>query len=326
MKLKSTISSIAKTWSSLRRKRNFRSLVQYMVFVAIAALFWFILALNDNLLENVEVKVRIYDVPDSATFIDLPPSSLHVTVRDKGTSLLRTAFLRRPVMNINFKEYSDRGILRIPPSELYALLRGTFGTSAQITSVSIDSLHLGYTMNPGRQVLVGVRGVYTAADGFEIGKKLYISNRYVMIYSDNPDADTISKVYTSRFVCRNLDAPERVSVALEAIPGVRMIPAKVSVTIPVEALVKKKATVPVKVINVPAQESLLIFPANVDITYFVPMSRFNEPQSDIVVTADYQDIVAGHRSRMPISVEHHGHEAINVTLLTDSVEYTIVRQ
>ena len=78
-------------------------------------------------------------------------------------------------------------------------------------------------------------------------------------------------------------------------------------------------------INVPAKESLLIFPANVDVTYFVPMSKFNDATTQVTVVADYNDL-QGHKSRMPIHVDDHSSYAINVTLLTDSVEYTIVRE
>lgn len=325
MSLRDRLRTMRDNWSTLRRSSGFRSVALYFVFVIIAALFWVMMALNDNIQQNVDVNLRIYNVPDSATFINIPPAQLHVTVRDKGTSLLRTSLLRNPVMSINFKEYASGGVLRIPPSELFVLLRGSFGPSTQISSVSVDSLHLSYTTNPGRQVPVVVRADLDAADGYVISGNLRISNSRVTIFSNSQEADTISKVYTARFVRRNLSSTDKVNVQLTPIPGVRMIPPKVTVTVPVETLVKKKAMVPVNVINVPANESLLIFPANVEVTFFVPMSSFNDDDNDIAVLADYNDI-RGHRSRMPIKVGHHGAGCVNVTLLTDSVEYTIVRQ
>lgn len=325
MNLKERLENQRAKWRTIRRSRGFHNILLYLVFVAIAALFWFMMALNDNIQDTVDVALRIYNVPDSATFITDPPTQIHVSVRDKGTSLLRNGILRRPSINIDFKEYASHGVLRLAPSDLYALLRGTFGSSAQITSISTDSLRLDYTFNPGRRVPIVVRADVTAATGFVISGALRSDRADVVIYSNSADADTITRVYTDRLVRRDLNSTERVSIRLRPIPGVKIVPPSVSVTIPVETLVKKKSTVPITVINVPAKESLLIFPANVDVTYFVPMSKFNNDLTHVSVVADYNSI-QGHKSRMPIYVDNRASDAVNVTLLTDSVEYTIVRE
>ena len=325
MNLKERLENQRAKWRTIRRSRGFRNILLYLVFVAIAALFWLMMALNDNIQDTVDVAFRIYNVPDSATFITDPPTQIHVSVRDKSTSLLRNGILRRPTINIDFKEYASHGVLRLAPADMYALLRGVFGSSAQITSMSTDSLRLDYTFNPGRRVPIVVRADVTPATGFVIAGALRSDYAEVTLYSNSTEADTITKVYTDRLVRRDLSSTEKVNIRLRPIQGVKMVPSTVSVTIPVETLVKKKSTVPITVVNVPAKESLLIFPANVDVTYFVPMSKFNDATTQVTVVADYNDL-QGHKSRMPIHVDDHSSNAINVTLLTDSVEYTIVRE
>lgn len=327
MALRDNLQQMKQDWKKLRTSRSFRNVLLFFVFVCISALFWLMMALNDSIQDNIDVSVKIYNVPDSVTFIEEPPTNLHVTVRDKGTSLLRTGVLRKPTLQINFREYAYGGVFRYSASDLYSSLRSTFGSSAQITSVSIDSLRLNYTSNPGRKVALTVVSDVTAATGFMICGKPKCSRAWVMLYSNSEAADTISRVYTERIVKRGLSASEDVNVKLVSPgKGIRIIPSVVKVSIPVETLVKKKSTVPVKVVNVPANESLLIFPANVEVTYFVPLSRFNSDTGEIVVTADYNDMVQRRGSRMPIHVGHHAGDVVNVTLLTDSVEYTIVRQ
>ena len=83
-----TLQIIREKWQNLRNSRGFHNVALYLVFVVIASLFWLVMWLNDSIQETFDVRLRIYNVPDSVTFIDNPPAGLHVTVRDKGTSLL----------------------------------------------------------------------------------------------------------------------------------------------------------------------------------------------------------------------------------------------
>lgn len=321
-----TLQIIREKWQNLRNSRGFHNVALYLVFVVIASLFWLVMWLNDSIQETFDVRLRIYNVPDSVTFIDNPPAGLHVTVRDKGTSLLRSGLLHEPELQINFLEYAEGGVFRYSASDLYSSLRSTFGGSAQITSLSLDSLRLTYTTNPGREVPIVLKTDVTTAPGYVIAGRLRCSTNKVMVFSNDPSIDTLTSVHTLCLLKRNLSASEKMSVKVVAIPGAKIVPSAVQVYIPVEALVKKKSTVPVKVVNAPPNESLLIFPANVDVTYFVPLSKFNNDDADITVTADFNDMQAHRGRRMPVRVGSHGSGIVNVTLLTDSVEYTIVRQ
>lgn len=326
MAIRAKLGSIRTRWQKLRSSRGFRNVLLYLVFVAIAGSFWLIMSLNDNSQKTFAVQLRLYNVPDSITFIEDLPTRLHVTVCDRGTSLLRNGILRRPTLEINFREYADRGVFRYSAADLYSTLRHTFGASAQVTSVSIDSLHCTYTSLPGRRVPLRVLCDVTAAPGHVIASRPTCSVRQVTIYSNMEWADTITAVTTDRLVKRGMKDSGKFAVRVHPVPGVKIVPAKVDVTVHVEPLVKKKSTVPVNVSNVPAGESLLIFPANVEVTYFVPMDRFNDKDVDITVEADYNDLATRRGRRLPIRVTRSGRNFVNATLLTDSVEYTIVRQ
>lgn len=325
MSPKLNFGTIKTRWEKLRSTRSFHNVLLYIGFVVISAAFWFILALNDNSQKTFEVQLRINNVPDSITFIEEPPQGMHVTIRDRGTSLLRYGILRRPVLDIEFQEHADHGVFRYSAADLYSSLRQTFGASAQVTSVSLDSLHNTYTSEPGRKVPLRVICNVTAAAGYMVTSTPTQTPREVTIYSSYAWADTITAVYTDPLVKRGLRTSEKISVRIHPIPGIKIEPTHADVNIHVEPLVKKKSTIPITVANVPSDESLLLFPANVEVTYFVPMNRFNNEKVDIVVEADYNDLATKRGRRLPIRVRKSGKEFVNVTLLTDSVEYTIVR-
>lgn len=313
-------------WERIRKSNASKNFSLILLFTAIAALFWFVLALNDNVQRNLDVKLNIINKPDSVTFISDVPQSIHVVVRDKGTSLLRSGVMRSPMIDINFNEYAVSGVLRVPKTEIYDALRARFGSNAQISSVSIDSLKLIYTEFPGRNVPVEIRHDISASIGNVIGKTLIPSQKIVKVYSTNMDIlDTITQVYTEKIQRFNLSETTKVRIRISPIKNTRIEPSVITVTIPVEPLVSKQSLADIKVENVPANESLLIFPSKIQVEYYVPMSTFNNQESQIHLYVDYNDIHKSAGSKIPVKIASIPHYFVNFTLASDSVEYTLVK-
>lgn len=297
----------------------------FILFVVIAAVFWFIMALNDSVEETFTVRLNIYNKPDSVTFISDVPQQLTVTVRDKGTQLVRFGIAEKKVMDINFREYAADGCLRCSNKEIYRLLRNDFGAGTQILGCSLDSIRLVYTTLPGRRVPVTVVSDVSAALGKVVGT-VTPSERSVLVYSDNQSIlDTIFRVYTQKIVRKGLKETTKARVNIAPLRNVRVIPSSVMVNIPVEALVSQHTMVSVTPVNVPAGNNLLLFPSSVDVNYYVPMGKVNNTESDIRIVADYLDIGSRGSRRIALRVAGHPKYMTNITLKTDSVEYTVVK-
>ncbi len=323
--LKSRLESANEKWKRLKHTSAFHDLVLFLVFVAISTFFWIILALNDNAQGSYNVKVAINNCPDSVTFISDIPEKLHVTVRDKGTSIWRNHY-RHPTMNINFKEYADAGELRYSKNDIITSLKSIFGPSAQIVSISPDSLYLEYTSNKGKRVPVVVDADVSAASGSIIEGFTKASPSNVLVYGDQKVLDTIHKVRTERLILSDLSENTTVEVHLRKISDARILPSKVNVTVPVEPLVKKKASITITPVNVPHGESLLLFPSKVPVEYYVAMSRLNDDDDpEIELEVDFKAIPPSHNGKLHVRVARYPDRLKNLSLINDSVEFTIVK-
>ncbi len=323
--LKSRLESANEKWKRLKHTSAFHDLVLFLVFVAISTFFWIILALNDNAQGSYNVKVAINNCPDSVTFISDIPEKLHVTVRDKGTSIWRNHY-RHPTMNINFKEYADAGELRYSQNDIITSLKSIFGPSAQIVSISLDSLYLEYTSNKGKRVPVVVDADVSAASGSIIEGFTKASPSNVLVYGDQKVLDTIHKVRTERLILSDLSENTTVEVHLRKISDARILPSKVNVTVPVEPLVKKKASITITPVNVPHGESLLLFPSKVPVEYYVAMSRLNDDDDpEIELEVDFKAIPPSHNGKLHVRVARYPDRLKNLSLINDSVEFTIVK-
>lgn len=323
--MKSRLESANEKWKRLKHTSAFHDLVLFLVFVAISTFFWIILALNDNAQGSYNVKVAINNCPDSVTFISDIPEKLHVTVRDKGTSIWRNHY-RHPTMNINFREYADAGELRFSKNDIITSLKSIFGSSAQIVSISLDSLYLEYTSNKGKRVPVVIDADVSAASGSIIEGFTKASPSNVLVYGDQKVLDTIHKVRTEKIILSDLSENTTVEVRLRKISDARILPSKVNVTVPVEPLVKKKASITITPVNVPHGESLLLFPSKVPVEYYVAMSRLNDDDDpEIELEVDFKAIPPSHNGKLHVRVARYPDRLKNLSLINDSVEFTIVK-
>ncbi|MDE5843032.1 MAG: hypothetical protein K2H35_04780 [Muribaculaceae bacterium] len=308
----------------MKATSGFRKFLTFLVFVLVASLFWFILALNDDIQDDFEVGIKVVNVPDSVTFIQEIPKEIHVLVRDKGTSLWRNAMFTRPEVEFNFREYASDGLFYVSRGELTSEVKKKFGQSANVISVSLDTIGVIYTTLPPRRVPVEVNMDITPAMGKVISSKPVVEPGGVQIYSSREGLDTITRVVTDKLRAQNLEEPTTFTVKLKKIPGVRIEPSEVKVRVNVEALIRRQITVPIQIDNVPAGEDLLLFPSTAKVEYYIPMSKFGSEDHNIEVRVNYRDVENGMKN-LPLNLGRHSKDLENVRILDSSVEYTLVQ-
>ena len=313
-------------WKQIKKTVYYHNFMLFLVFIIISAMFWLMMTLNDNGQHDFEVKLKVVNVPENVTFITDLPQSLHVHVRDRGANLIRTGWLKEPEMQINFNEYAQGGIFRMTGTEINAAIRGVFGSSAHISAMSLDSLRLNYTTVPGKKVNLIIDADVSPSIENIINSQPYSTiGSIVTLYGESGVLDTIENVYTEKIVRHNLKESFETKVKIRPISGVRIEPSEITVVVAVEPLVLKYASVSIVPQNVPSGESLILFPAKAEVSYFAPMSQFEKTTEDIVVVADYNSISTT-SDKIGINIESYPEQYVNLKLISDSVEYTIVKK
>ena len=298
----------------------------FLIFVGVATVFWLILALNDSAQNHFNVNVRIVNQPDSVTFISDVPEKIHVNVSDKGTNLWRNGYMKHPSINIDFKEYSNDGILKFSYNDLISSLKDTFGETATITSVSLDSLQLYYTTSPGKRVPIVVNCQVIPASGTTMEGSVKASPGSVYVYGSKDVLDTIHYVTTDPVTLRNISETTTLEVKIKRIHGARPMPSKVNLTVPIEPLVMKQAMVTVDAVNVPDGQELLLFPSKIPVEYYVAMSRLNDDEdNNIHLIVDFNKIANSKDGKLKVETHDFPNRLKNLKLRTDSIEYAVVK-
>lgn len=303
-----------------------RNILTFLVFLVISAVFWVLLALNDDVQHDYNIPVKLEDFPEDVTILSGYNPILSITVKDKGSSLLRFELGNDPLMKLHFDDFmnTDDSVLTIRASQINSAVRSIFGTAASIVAIRPDSLKMVYTTNPGIRVPVQANcDIHTLPQYAYVGHPI-MNIDSVVIYSNSPSRYNIHSLSTRPIVLADLSDTVTVGTDLEVPSGMRAIPSSVKVVIPVEPLVAKKQKVAIEVVNVPFGERVVTFPAFTEVSYLIPKSMYNADNTRIKATVDYNDIHRGEKS-LYINLSRLPSYFRNPILQPENVEYVIER-
>lgn len=311
---------------SLMRSPRGRDIGMFLIFVAVSAVLWIVLTLNEEEQHDFRLPLRITQVPDSVTLVSAGPDALSVNLRCRGTQLIKMS-MGSPAVNVDFRAYRSNGLIRVSNAELKALVRNATGGS-QVNVVYPDTLQLSYTTHPGYKLTVRPDCKVTAAPQAALIGRPRIVPDTVSLYIANGDElpDNISRISTEPIRLVGLEHTTTRRVKLLAPPNTRVIPDSVDITFEVEPMIFKSRKVVIEPINVPSGIKLITFPAQIDAFFMVPMSSYSTGTASFRVVADYNSIspLSG-SNKVKLHLADVSDKLYNVQLSTDSAEYIIER-
>lgn len=294
----------------------------FMVFVAIAAALWCVMTLNEDANFDLRVPVKLTHIPDSVTVISGMPPYVQVSVRGKGTQLLRLMTGTPAPADIDFRQYRSANGLRLGATELKSVLRQSLGdVNTQI--LSPDSIIVLYTSAPPVILPVKLDCSASTAPGATLVKKPTLNIDSVKVYSSAPLSASITSISTEPLRFDDLNSTLVKRVKLKAPAGTRVIPDSVVLNIPVEPLITQHRTVNIETVGVPKGQNMITLPAKATVMYMVPMSVYSKSQTNFKVIADYADRSEEGTGRVRLRLRNVDAKLQNVRLLTDSVDYYI---
>lgn len=280
-----------------------RNALTFLVFLAISAVFWVLMALNDEVQHDYRLKLKLAGFPENMTIISGANPTVSVSVKDKGSALMKFTWNTQPELTVNYDEFSKAGDhnLLMTQAQLNSAVRNIFGSSATIIAVRPDSLSLHYTTNPGVPVKVRIDADVRPAPSAVAFGRVTLSTDTVMLYSNSKERSRIKTLTTQPIILTGLTDTAHVSAALIVPPGMRAVPSQIKVTIPVEPLVTKTRKVEISQRNVPAGKRLVTFPSMAEVDYLLPKSLYNSDTSPVKAVVDFSAYKPGEK-KLPVTV------------------------
>lgn len=315
--------------SSLSKKLSSKETFLFLFFVVIAALFWILLSFNNNITRDITINV-VVNKPKSITLINDVPTTVTVTVKDRGLSFLKSFFQSTPTIELDLSKYLNEknSAMEIAPNQLINEVRRAINNEATIIKVIPESIVSKYTTLPGKKVPINWE------DNIEniIPDKQFVINPDLIktdpdsaiVYAlDQATLFKVNEVDISTVEVANLTSTFTKEVTIKGINNVKIVPDRVKLTVPVEPLIRKDFNASISLRNQPHGVRVLVFPPSIDVTFLVPQSHYRDPVN-LTVIVDYNDIDPKN-NKVNIKLGEVSGNYTNVTLPIDSVNYLIER-
>ena len=319
--MKDKVRHIADRVSTALRSSRGKDVLTYLMFVAVAFVFWVLMSLDTEVQRDFEVPMEVTEVPDSVTLIGQLPPTLAVSVKGKDSQLLRFMWGKLSPVKFKWADNASDGNMKLPGARLDSRLREYFGTGVEIVSCRPDSLRIPYTTQPGVKVKLLVQADIHPNLQYIVSGAPYANVDSVTLYSVNGIPHSLKVVSTEPIVKSDLKDTTRYEVKVKPIAGVRIIPDKVTVTVPVEPLIARKRMAVIEAQGVPEGKNLVTFPSKVEVSYLVPMSAYND-EYPLKAFVEYNDVKKP-GNKIPVTLSMLPSIYHSVSFSPESVEYII---
>lgn len=307
----------------LRQSPRTRSILLYLSFVGFSALFWCFLTFNGDVQLDVEVPVEV-NMPHNVHLLAKAPDTLTVTVRDRGYRFFSYLFQKTPHLVLRLSDYSDGyNTFKIDQSHLKKALAAVLNKHATIISVLPESINIRFTDLPGKKVPVKTDIIVEPRIDYTQYGAWIQSHDSVLVFSDAKTLSEINQVYTYHIEETDLTDTLRRKVSIAPINGAVVEPRAIEIMVPIEKMRRQSIKVKIAVRNAPPGVKILLFPSDVEVTYFSPVSRITD-EAGITAVVDYNSIdFSSTSNKVKVLVGEVPAAYQNVSFALDSVEYII---
>lgn len=261
----------------------------FLFFLALSTAFWFLQVLNEVHEEDFELRINQNNLPKGIVITSDLPSSIRVTIKDRGATLLNYKYSRTlPDITLDPSLFTaQEGHLRILTTELIKQIRPALSASSQIVSIKPDTLDFYYNHGRSKRVPIRIAGTLPTANGYTIIGKTRLKPDSVTVYATQSVLDTITAVYIRTNAFSPFKSSKTIDAKLHGMRGCKIMPNHVQMAFIVDRLVEKRFTVPIGSINVPDDQLLRTFPSQTEVIFQVPMSLYRAIQpAHFAVVAD----------------------------------------
>lgn len=267
----------------------------FLFFLAISAMFWFMMSLNETYEQELNVPVRITGVPKNVVLTSGTDDTIKVLVRDKGYNLGEFVYGDGvPPININFQTYANhqKGSGVVPQADIQKLLYQRFDPSTKILSVKPERFDFYFNYGLSKVVPLQLAGQAVPDKRFYLARTRFIPQQ-VTVYASKHVLDSIKYISTKPVNIVNFTDTVIQDVELAHITGVKTVPSKVKVILYPDILTEETIDVTVHAINMPQGKVMRLFPPRVRVRFTVGASMFrNVKADDFSVVVDYNDVAA----------------------------------
>lgn len=269
-----------------------KEFIIFLLFFALAGIFWLMMTLNESYEREVKILVRYTNAPKNAVMTSAETDTVRLTIRDKGFNVLSYLYdNQKKIVYVDFMKHAkSMGYGTVNNADLVKLIESDLPASSKIVSVKPEQLTFHYNFGEKKRVPVEWRGQVEPEPLYFISSSRCKPDS-ATVYALKSKLDSIKVVYTENINYSDFHDTLRVNAPLVKTEGVKTVPDKVEIEFITDVLTEESiGGIPVVGINMPEGKVLRTFPAKVSVTFVAGMNTYKSlSPKDFDVVADYEE-------------------------------------
>ncbi len=303
-----------------------KEFLTFLFFLALSAIFWFMMALNETYERSVDITLNIRNIPKNVVLTSDSSSTVKVTLNDKGFVLLGYIYGNdNKAIDVNFSTYATKSESgSIPATDIQHLVGRLLPISTKITSIKPEEIVFFFNHGASKRVPAKWIGDVKPRQPYFISS-VNITPDSIDIYASDHLLDSISAVSTTPISRSDFNGELTLACPLQKINGMKTIPDSISITFTTDILTEESiGGIAIRSINVPQGKVLRTFPSKVTVRFVTGMSRLKTLKpSDFVVVADYLEVADKRSDKCTIRLKSVPKDVSRASLDITKADYLI---
>ena len=267
----------------------------FLFFLLLAFGFWLLQSLQQPFERVIVIPIHYTNIPNEIVLNNNVPAEIKVTVRDKGTALLKYTVSKKRYeeLEINLEKIDrKKSVYIVSSKELVTEISNYLLPNATLVSSVPDFLNIEYQSLQKKELPIALSGKLTPSSGYMLIDTALFTPSKVYAYGAKTILDSISFIYTENISIADIQSPITKSVKLMAPRGINLDRAEVELNVSAEEFTEKIIQVPVICRNLPQNYKIHIFPSSVEIICSVALVNYGK--IDVInfeIGIDYFDLL-----------------------------------
>jgi hypothetical protein len=302
-----------------------KDILSFLLFLAISAGFWYVHALGKERERNLIIPIHFVGLPLNVNFTNSPPTEISLNVKDQGIRLFdySTDQLSPLVIDVS-RPFGQKGEILIPSDQLRARISKYLKPTTTILDIHPDSILIKYEKLYMKTLPIVLNSNIELTHQYKFSEDIKIQPFNVTVYGPRKILDTLKTISTELLELKNVSDTCYYNCKLKQIKSLRYSVNKTRVSLFVEQFTERKVQLPITALNCPENLSVRTFPALVNATYTVGLSRFNILNPlDIQVYLDYNDLKLNKLSKQVLKIKNNTTYISNIRISPLEVEFIL---
>lgn len=300
-----------------------KNVLAFLLFLSLAFIFWLMLFFQkENVDGTYRIALKYTNIPNDVVFDNPLPSFLEVSVADNGAQIFRLDMRKRDSLEINVTEMIEGGITMIQGDQYRQLIQSQLFSSSSIRGYYPMNISLATSKLQSRELPVIFDGEITTSRGNLVADSATFIPEVVMAYGSRQSLDELKGAVTEYTLFKNLKATSQLPVNINHVEGVKFIPSRVDIYIPVKEYTERTFEVPITATHMPSKFDVKFFPSRANITISVTLEEYKKiAPEDFSIELDYRKFHENEDGRVELELTNRPSSVINPRISPTSVEF-----